>query len=150
MVSRRKAMIVVSLVLFSLVFINLFAALATPPAVSAADGESAISPLFGAEMIRTIGGLNTPVGLGVMVVSAVFIMLGFGLWNERPWEVAAMFFLGADITLKIVNITAMLATGGAPADSLLALGVILVEMGLIGVLYRRYVANRTMNYATRA
>lgn len=141
---------ITSLVLFSLVFVNLFAALAAPPTVSAADGEGAVSALAGTDMIRAIGALNTPVGLGVMIVSAVFIMLGFGLWNERPWEVAAMFFLGADITLKLVNIIALLATGGAFVDTLLAFGVILVEVGLIGVLYRRYTANRRPVQATRA
>ncbi|NJL56984.1 hypothetical protein HC928_18905 [bacterium] len=142
MIERSKATLVIGLVTLSIVFMNLFAAIAVPGIVSADEGTGQQAEIFGAEMLRTIGAFDTPVGLGVMVVSAVLLTMAFGLLNNRSWEVAAMFFLGADITLKLVNIAAMLATGGAFADTLLAFGIIAVEAGLIGVLFRRYVDNR--------
>ena len=148
MLSYRKVSMMVSTILLSIVFMNVFAALVTPSIASVNAGDSNIPA--GYELIRTVGGLDTPIGLSVIVASTMLLVIALAIWQSRPWEIAAMFFLGADITLKLVNITALLATGGAFTDTLLAFGVILVEVGLIGVLYRRYTANRRPVQATRA
>ncbi len=141
MMSYRKVSAIVSLVMLSLVFMNVFAAFITPAQVSAAEGEEAVT-IAGYEMVRTVGGLDTLAGIGIMAVSAFLLASAFAIWNNRQWEGVAIFALIADITLKFVNIMALLLAGGALTNSLLAVLLIAIEIGLIGVLARRHAANR--------
>jgi len=141
----RIVRLIVGFVLFSIVFMNAFAFIATPSTVLAETPEGvAESAVAGIEMIRPIGSLATPTGLGIAVVTMVLLALAFGLLNARNWEVGAMFFLGADITLKLVNVISVIATGDALVNTLLTLGIVAVEAGLILALYRRYAARRGM------
>jgi hypothetical protein len=94
---------------------------ALPPAQAALAGAS---------------GLTTPGGLAKMIVSVLLIVVALGLLTGQRWELGAMFLLGADVMLKLLNIAGNLAVG-LPVVVVIPLIIMISDSMLIYALFRR-------------
>ncbi len=135
--TTRNVVAVVILIIVVINFVSVFAVIEAPdvPPIPA-DEAGQTQPEAEAELIRGVGGLTTPAGLGVLFTTLGLAGMGVGLLLNRRWEVGAMFFLGADIFFKILNIISQFTIlEFADPNILLALGLIIVESVLIVVLF---------------
>ncbi len=135
--TTRNLVAVVMLILAVVNFISVFAVVEAPdtPPVPAAEADE-VEPEAETELIRGVGGLTSPAGLGVLFTSIGLAGMGVGLLMNRRWEVGAMFFLGADIFFKILNIISQLTIlDFTNPNILLAIGLMIVEGILIVLLF---------------
>lgn len=138
--TTRNLVAVVMLILAVVNLVSVFAVVEAPdtPPVPAAEAEEVESPAE-TELIRGVGGLTTPAGLGVLFTSIGLAGMAIGLLMNRRWEVGAMFFLGADIFFKILNIISQLTIlEFTDPNILLAIGLIVVESILIVLLFNAW------------
>jgi hypothetical protein len=98
------------------------------------SSDTAATPLQ-ETLIGNIGGLTSPTGIAVVVISMVFLAVAFGLIAGKPWGVAAQLALGSDITFKVINIISQLSIGNTLADMLPAIFIIAIEVFLIYLLF---------------
>jgi hypothetical protein len=109
--------------------------------------ESTAAPIQD-NIIQNIGGLTSPTGISVIVISMIFLAVASGLLRGKPWGVAAQLALGADITFKLINIVSMLAVGSTLIEMFPAVIIIIIEAAVIFLLFK-YRATDAAGFDTR-
>lgn len=95
-------------------------------------------------LVEDVGGLTSPTGLATLVSTIFLVILSIGLAFNRPWELALMFFLGADASFKLLNLISQLTTGKSLVDTLPSLALIGLDIALILGVFWHWRSNRPM------
>lgn len=98
------------------------------------------------ELVEDVGGLTSPTGLATLVSTIFLIGLTIGLAFGRPWELGAMFFLGADASFKLLNLISQLTTGKSLGDTLPSILLIGLDIALILGVFGHWRSNRQTTF----
>lgn len=140
MTTSRGKYIIVAIIMLVIAAINLasvFSVIEAPnaPPVPADEAPNVEAPVE-AELIRGVGGLTSPAGLGVLFTTLGLGVTAVGLLTRRPWEMGAMFFLGADIFFKLLNVISQLTIlAFSNLNIILGIALMLIESALILTLF---------------
>jgi len=116
---------------------NVAAAFLSPELRDEGGMDQFDEPLFG-EMLWEVAGVSSPGGLGALAASFFMALTVYGLLRGSPWEMAAMFFVGAELTFKVVNMIGNILQGDPITHSLIAFIMLVVETVIIFLLFFAY------------
>jgi hypothetical protein len=138
--NRSPLVSIVGIMMILLAVLNVAATFAVfevgGPQNAQPDELGAEAPTVQSEVVQDLGGMTSPMGMATLFLTGAIAAIGIALLLGRAWEMFGMLALGADATLKVINIISQLATGNNLLDaSVVPLAVIVVEVIGIALLF---------------